>query len=61
METADAQVNDPGTQYEGTLNAALQNYQGVATKEAVAARHRAQLAMAEKVLADTQSGLPSPG
>jgi RND family efflux transporter MFP subunit len=61
VETADAQVNASRQQYEGTLNAARQNYQGVATQEAGQLGTRAQLAMAEKVLADTQVRAPFAG
>ena len=48
-------------QYEAALNAARQNYQGVATQEAGQLGTRAQLAMAEKVLADTQIHAPFAG
>ena len=61
VETADAQVNATRQQYEATLNAARQNYQGVATQEASQLGTRAQLAMAEKVLADTQIKAPFAG
>jgi len=61
VETADAQVNASRQQYEATLNAARQNYQGVATQEASQLGTRAQLAMAEKVLADTQIRAPFAG
>lgn len=61
VETADAQVNATRQQYEATLNAARQNYQGVATQEAGQMGTRAQLAMAEKVLADTQVRAPFAG
>jgi multidrug efflux pump subunit AcrA (membrane-fusion protein) len=61
VETADAQVNASRQQYEAALNAARQNYQGVATQEAGQLGTRAQLAMAEKVLADTEIRAPFPG
>ena len=61
VETADAQVNATRQQYEATLNAARQNYQGVATQEASQQGTRAQLAMAEKALADTQIHAPFAG
>ncbi len=61
VETADAQVNASRQQYEAALNAARQNYQGVATQEAGQLGTRAQLAMAEKVLADTQVKAPFAG
>jgi RND family efflux transporter MFP subunit len=61
VETADAQVNATRQQYEATLNAARQNYQGVATQEASQLGTRAQMAMAEKVLADTEIRAPFAG
>jgi len=61
VETADAQVNATRQQYEASLNAARQNYQGVATQEASQLGTRAQLAMAEKVLADAQIRAPFAG
>ena len=61
VETADAQVNATRQQYEAALNAARQNYQGVATQEAGQLGTRAQLALAEKVLADTQVRAPFAG
>src|SRR5689334_7119937 len=61
VETADAQVNASRQQYEAALNAASENYQGVATQEAGQLGTRAQLAMAEKVLADTQVRAPFAG
>ena len=61
VETADAQVNASRQQYEGTLNAARQNYQGVATQEASQLGTRAGLALAEKVLADTEVRAPFAG
>ncbi len=61
VETADAQVNASRQQYEAALNAARQNYQGVATQEAGQLGTRAQLALAEKVLADTQVRAPFAG
>ena len=61
VDTADAQVNATRQQYEATLNAARQNYQGVATQEASQLGTRAQLGLAEKVLADTQIRAPFAG
>jgi multidrug efflux pump subunit AcrA (membrane-fusion protein) len=61
VETADAQVNASRQQYEAALNAARQNYQGVATQEAGQLGTRAQLALAEKVLEDTQVRAPFAG
>ena len=61
VETADAQANASRQQYEAALNAARQNYQGVATQEAGQLGTRAQLAMAEKALADTQIRAPFAG
>jgi len=61
VKTADAQVNATRQQYEASLNAARQNYQGVATQEASQLGTRAQLAMAEKVLADAQIRAPFAG
>jgi RND family efflux transporter MFP subunit len=61
VETADAQVNASRQQYEGALNTARQNYQGVATQEASQLGTRAQLALAEKVLADAQIRAPFAG
>jgi len=61
VETADAQVNASRQQYEAALNAARQNYQGVATQEAGQLGTRAQLAMAEKVLADAAVRAPFAG
>jgi RND family efflux transporter MFP subunit len=61
VETADAQVNATRQQYEATLNAARQNYQGVATQEASQLGSRAQVALAEKVLGDTVVRAPFAG
>jgi membrane fusion protein (multidrug efflux system) len=61
VETADAQVNATRQAYEGTLNAARQNYQGVATQEASLQGSRAQLALAQKVLADEEIRAPFAG
>ena len=61
VDTADAQVNATRQTYEAALNAARQNYQGVATQEASLLGTRAQLAMADKFLADTQIRAPFAG
>jgi RND family efflux transporter MFP subunit len=60
-DTADAQVNSARQIYEATLNAARQNYQGVATQQASLEAIRAQLALAEKAVADTQIRAPFAG
>jgi RND family efflux transporter MFP subunit len=60
-DTADAQVNSARQVYEATLNAARQNYQGVVTQQASFEGIRAQLALAEKTLADTQILAPFAG
>jgi RND family efflux transporter MFP subunit len=60
-DTADAQVNSARQVYEATLNAARQNYQGVATQQASLEAIRAQLALAEKAVADTQIRAPFAG
>ena len=61
VDTADAQVNATRQQYEATLNAARQNFQGVATQEASLQGSRAQLAMAEKIVADAEIRAPFAG
>jgi len=60
-DTADAQVNSARQVYEATLNAAKQNYQGVATQQASLDGIRAQLALAQKTLADTEIRAPFAG
>jgi RND family efflux transporter MFP subunit len=60
-DTAEAQVNSARQLYEATLNAARQNYQGVATQQASLEGIRAQLALAEKTLADTEIRAPFAG
>jgi multidrug efflux pump subunit AcrA (membrane-fusion protein) len=60
-DTAVAQANSARQQYEATLNAARQNYQGVATQQASLEGFRAQLALAEKALADTEIRAPFAG
>ncbi|HEY7333351.1 MAG TPA: efflux RND transporter periplasmic adaptor subunit [Bryobacteraceae bacterium] len=60
-DTAVAQANSARQQYEATLNAARQNYQGVATQQASLEGIRAQLALAEKALADTEIRAPFAG
>jgi len=60
-DTAVAQANSARQQYEATLNAARQNYHGVATQQASLEGFRAQLALAEKALADTEIRAPFAG
>jgi membrane fusion protein (multidrug efflux system) len=54
-------VNATRQQYEATLNAARQNYQGVATQEASLQGIRAALGLAQKAVADTQILAPFAG
>ncbi|MDQ6708898.1 MAG: efflux RND transporter periplasmic adaptor subunit [Acidobacteriota bacterium] len=61
QETAEAQANAARQQYEAALNGARQSYQGVATSEASLAAVRAQLAQAEKGVADTSIRAPFDG
>jgi multidrug efflux pump subunit AcrA (membrane-fusion protein) len=61
QETADAQVNAARQQYEGALNAARQSYGAVETSQASLDGMRAQLAQAEKGLADTTIHAPFDG
>ena len=56
-ETAQAQANAARQQYEATLNTARQNFQGVATQEAI----HAQVSLARKVLADVDIKAPFAG
>jgi membrane fusion protein, multidrug efflux system len=60
-DTAQAQANSARQQYEATLNAARQNYQGVETQQASLTGTAAQLALAEKAVADTQIKAPFDG
>lgn len=61
QETADAQANAAKQQYEGALNAARQSYGVVESSQATLESFRAQLAQAEKGLADTTIRAPFDG
>jgi multidrug efflux pump subunit AcrA (membrane-fusion protein) len=61
QETADAQANAARQQYEATLNAARQSYGAVENSQAMLEGVRAQLAQAEKGLADTTIHAPFDG
>lgn len=61
QETADAQANAARQQYEGALNAARQSYGAVETSQASLESFRAQLAQAEKGLADATIRAPFDG
>jgi multidrug efflux pump subunit AcrA (membrane-fusion protein) len=61
QETADAQANASKQQYEGALNAARQSYQLVSSAGATLDAVRAQVAQAEKGLADTFIRAPFDG
>jgi multidrug resistance efflux pump len=61
QETADAQANAAKQQYEAALNVARQSYGGVETSQAALAGMRAQLAQAEKGVADTTIRAPFDG
>jgi len=60
-DTAVAQANSARQQYEATLNAARQNFQGVMTSQASLAGIHAQLAMAQKAVDDTIVRAPFAG
>jgi multidrug efflux pump subunit AcrA (membrane-fusion protein) len=61
QETADAQANATHQQLEGALNAARQSYQGISSSEASLDAVSAQVAQAEKGLADTYIRAPFEG
>jgi multidrug efflux pump subunit AcrA (membrane-fusion protein) len=61
QETADAQANAAKQQYEAALNVARQSYGGVETSQASLTGMRAQLAQAEKGVADTTIRAPFDG
>ena len=61
QETADAQANAARQQYEAALNAARQSYGAVETSQASLEGVQAQLAQAEKGLADTTIRAPFDG
>jgi multidrug efflux pump subunit AcrA (membrane-fusion protein) len=61
QETAEAQANAARQQYEAALNGARQSYGAVEGSEASLETARAQLAQAEKALADTTIRAPFDG
>jgi multidrug efflux pump subunit AcrA (membrane-fusion protein) len=61
QETAEAQANAARHQYEAALNAARQNWGAVENSQASLENFRAQLAQAEKGLADTTIRAPFEG
>jgi multidrug resistance efflux pump len=61
QETADAQANAAKQQYEGALNGARQSYGAVESSQASLESMRAQLAQAEKGVADTTIHAPFDG
>lgn len=61
QETAEAQANAAKQQYEGAANTARQSYEGVSTSQASLASVQAQLAQAQKALADTTIRAPFDG
>lgn len=61
QETADAQANSAKQQYESALNAARQSYGAVESSQASLEGMRAQLAQAEKGIADTTIRAPFDG
>jgi multidrug efflux pump subunit AcrA (membrane-fusion protein) len=61
QETADAQANAARQQYEAALNAARQSYGAVETSQASLEGMRAQLAQAQKGVADTTIHAPFEG
>lgn len=61
QETAEAQANSARQQYEAAANAARQSYEVVSTSEASLDSMRAQLAQAEKAVADTTIRAPFDG
>lgn len=61
QETAEAQANASRQQYEGALNATRQSFQGISSSEASLDAVRAQVAQAEKGLADTYIRAPFAG
>jgi len=61
QETADAQANAAKQQYEAALNGARQSYGAVETSQASLEGMRAQLAQAEKGVADTVIHAPFDG
>ncbi len=61
QETADAQVNATRQQYEAALNGARQSYQVVSSSQATLDAMKAQVAQAEKGVADTTIRAPFDG
>ncbi len=61
QETAEAQANATRQQYEAALNGARQSYQVISSSEASLDAVRAQVAQAEKGLADTYIKAPFDG
>jgi multidrug efflux pump subunit AcrA (membrane-fusion protein) len=61
QEPADAQANSAKQQYEATVNAARQSSEAVSTSQASLEGVKAQLAQAEKGLADTTIRAPFDG
>ena len=61
QETAEAQANATRQQYEGALNNARQQFEMVSTSQASSEGMKAQLAQAEKALADTTIRAPFDG
>ena len=61
QETAEAQANAARQQYEAAANAARQSYEVVSTSQASLDSVKAQLAQAEKALADTTIRAPFDG
>jgi membrane fusion protein, multidrug efflux system len=61
QETADAQANAAKQQYEAALNTARQSYGAVETSQASLESMRAQLAQAQKGIADTTIRAPFDG
>ncbi|HYX41008.1 MAG TPA: efflux RND transporter periplasmic adaptor subunit, partial [Pyrinomonadaceae bacterium] len=60
-ETAQAQANNARQQMETTINQARQNNQAIQTAQAALEGARAQVAIAEKAVADTTIRAPYPG
>ena len=61
LETAQAQANAGKQQYEASLNGARQSYQAVVTSQASLSGAKAQLAIAEKAVADMVIRAPFDG
>ncbi len=61
QETAEAQSNAARQQFEASLNAARQSYQVIASSQASLENVKAQLAQAEKAVADTTIRAPFDG